>query len=131
VLALSSKLGTLLFFLSLIPIAFASRRWRQLDASMALALTLAMLTYTHAWFQYDVCLIPVVFWIFSRSGQQSSRSSRMALGLGFAFVAIRAMPNFGSGATLELWIQVAARVMLLCSVIIFAENPLPRENEKV
>jgi len=125
VLGLNSKIGMVLFFAMLIPVALVRSRANNPDLGVAMALTQAMLTYTHAWFQYDVSLLPVVIWIVSRTPVDSERSNgnqRLALRLAFLYIVLRALPSMATGSSIELWIQVIGRSMLLIAAWLTAED---------
>jgi hypothetical protein len=111
---LGTNAGIVFYLCAWLGVSFAHYRGLSLDATVAIAITAGMLTYPLAWYQYDVCLIPVLVWFGLRSHQLESRVGFMALCL---YIAMRAIPNLSGNSELQLLLQVKGRAVLLLGLI--------------
>jgi hypothetical protein len=124
VLGLGAAGGMAVYAAAAAGLLVARLRGLPADATVAVGLVLAMLTYPLAWFHYDVILLPVVAWVFGRA---EAAGDRWAVRGVAAYVLLRAIPTLdpalardgGVGAVVQHQgvIQVAARVLLLAAAV--------------
>jgi hypothetical protein len=114
VLGIGGLLGMAFFGVAFIAVALARWRGADVDGTVALALSVGLLTYPLAWFQYDVALIPVALWVAVTAHR---RNCSPALWGAMAYVALRAVPNMHGREHLQQWLQVMARAALVGAVL--------------
>jgi hypothetical protein len=129
VLGIGTGGGVVLFGFAACVLAVLRFRGLGLDAVAALAAVSAMLTYPLAWFQYDVSLVAVIAWVGAEVGKTGNRAALFGLAL---YLMLRLVPDIipdpnGTGLADMLgrnkaWLQVAARAILLTTVVAVARR---------
>jgi hypothetical protein len=129
VLGIGTGGGVLLFGIAAGVLTVLRFRGLGLDAVAALAAVSAMLTYPLAWFQYDVSLVAVIAWVAAEVGRTGSRPALVGLAL---YLMLRMLPDIipnpeGTGLVdvigrNKAWVQVAARAILLGTVVAVARR---------
>jgi hypothetical protein len=124
VLGLSTEVGVVLYVLAAAGLIAARLRGLPVDSTLAVGLTLALITYPLAWFHYDVALIPVAAWVIFRVSVSSDRIGRLAVA---SYLALRSIPDLDPNRPVATWVhfvddnqnvlQVFARFVLLFAVI--------------
>jgi Glycosyltransferase family 87 len=108
-------------------VASAVLCWRGLtpDGTVAFGLSMGLLTYPLAWFQYDAALVPVVVWVAAQAHLRKHSPATWAM---VVYIGLRCLPNVHGGERLQQWLQVLARAALVSSVLLLLRATPQRDG---